>query len=86
MCTVHPRFEDAGATITANEVAKAYAEGWAQVQGEQMNFPGIIYGDPNVHAINAASLRSGNVLTGHYASLELDKGYRLYCCRSDGLP
>ncbi|HTX79626.1 MAG TPA: adenine deaminase C-terminal domain-containing protein [Longilinea sp.] len=69
-----PGFEDAGATITANEVAKAYAEGWAEVQGEQMNFPGIIYGDPNVHAINAASLRSGNVLTGHYASLELDKG------------
>jgi len=69
-----PGFEDGGATITANEVAKAYAEGWAEVQGEQMNFPGIIYGDPNVHAINAASLKSGNVLTGHYASLELDKG------------
>jgi adenine deaminase len=69
-----PGFEDAGATITASEVAKAYEEGWAEVQGEQMNFPGIIYGDPNVHAINAASLRSGNVLTGHYASLELDKG------------
>ena len=69
-----PGFEDAGATITAKEVDEAYQQGWAQVQGEQMNFPGIIYGDPQVHAITAASLKSGNVLTGHYASLELDKG------------
>jgi adenine deaminase len=69
-----PGFEDAGATITAKEVSVAYEQGWAQVQGEQMNFPGIIFGDPNVHAITAASLKSGNVLTGHYASLELDKG------------
>ncbi|HEX7620361.1 MAG TPA: adenine deaminase C-terminal domain-containing protein [Anaerolineales bacterium] len=69
-----PGFEDAGATITAKEVTQAYEEGWAQVQGEQMNFPGVIYGDPHVHAITAASLKSGNVLTGHYASLELDKG------------
>jgi len=69
-----PGFEDAGATITAKEVSEAYQQGWAQVQGEQMNFPGVIYGDPHVHAITAASLKSGNVLTGHYASLELDKG------------
>ncbi len=69
-----PGFEDAGATITAKEVSEAYQQDWAQVQGEQMNFPGVIYGDPHVHAITAASLKSGNVLTGHYASLELDKG------------
>jgi len=60
-----PGFENAGATITAKEVAQAYSEGWAQLQGEQMNFPGIIYGDPQCHAITAASLK---------ASLELDKG------------
>ena len=69
-----PGFEDAGAMITAKEVTQAYEEGWAQLQGEQMNFPGVIFGDPHVHAITAASLKSGNVLTGHYASLELDKG------------
>lgn len=69
-----PGFEDAGAEITAKEVAHSYAEGWAQVQGEQMNFPGVIYGDPQVHAITAASLKAGVILTGHYASLELDKG------------
>jgi len=71
-------FEDAGATITAEEVAKAYEEGWAQMQGEQMNFPGIIYGDPNTHAITAASLKAGVILTGHYASLELNKGLNAF--------
>lgn len=69
-----PGFEDAGATITASEVTQAYREGWAQLQGEQMNFPGIIYGDPLCHSITAASLEAGVILTGHYASLELAKG------------
>jgi adenine deaminase len=69
-----PGFEDAGAVITAKEVANAYRQGWAQLQGEQMNFPGVIYGDPQVHSITAASLEAGVILTGHFASLELDKG------------
>jgi len=73
-----PGFEDAGATITAEEVAKAYEEGWAQLQGEQMNFPGGIYGDPNTHDITAASLKAGIILTGHYASLELNKGLNAF--------
>ncbi len=37
-----PGFEDAGAEITASDVAQAYQQGWAQLQGEQMNFPGVI--------------------------------------------
>ena len=69
-----PTFEDAGAVITDTEVSEAYRQGWAQLQGEQMNFPGLIYGDPGVHAITAASLRAGIVLTGHYSSPEIDKG------------
>jgi len=31
-----PGFEDAGAVITAEDVSRAYKEGWAQLQGEQM--------------------------------------------------
>jgi Adenine deaminase len=73
-----PGFEDAGATLGAEEVAEAYENGWAQLQGEQMNFPGVIYGDPAVHAITAASLQSGAVLTGHYASLELNAGLNAF--------
>ncbi len=73
-----PGFEDAGATITAEEVAEAYSKGWAKLQGEQMNFPGLIYGDPNVHAITAAGLKAGKIITGHYASLELNKGLNAF--------
>ncbi len=73
-----PGFEDAGATITADEVSLAYEEGWADLQGEQMNFPGLIYGDPGVHAITQASHRADKVLTGHYASLALDEGLNAF--------
>jgi len=73
-----PGFEDAGATITPDDVTKAYEECWAQLQGEQMNFPGIIFGDPDTHAITSASLKAGVVLTGHYASLEYNKGLNAF--------
>jgi adenine deaminase len=73
-----PGFEDAGAMITAEDVAEAYAQGWAALQGEQMNFPGLIYGDPGVHAITQASLAAGKVLTGHYASTALDEGLNAF--------
>jgi adenine deaminase len=71
-------FEDAGAVITDKEVTEAYRQHWAQLQGEQMNFPGVIYGDPAVHAITAASLREGVVLTGHYSSPEIKVGLQAF--------
>jgi adenine deaminase len=71
-------FEDAGAVITDKEVTEAYRQNWAQLQGEQMNFPGVIYGDPAVHAITAASLREGVVLTGHYSSPEIKVGLQAF--------
>lgn len=73
-----PGMEDAGATLGPEEVAEAYRRGWAQLQGEQMNFPGVIYGDPQVHAITAASLRAGVVPTGHYASPALHPGLQAF--------
>jgi len=73
-----PGFEDAGALITDAEVTEAYQNGWAQLQGEQMNFPGLIYGDPSVHAIQQASLRQGVVLTGHYATPDLHPGLQAF--------
>ncbi len=73
-----PGFEDAGASITAQDVTDAYTNNWAQLQGEQMNFPGMIYGDQLTHAITSASLKAGVVLTGHYASLELNKGLNAF--------
>lgn len=63
-----PGMEDAGAEIGPEDVRKAYSEGWAALQGEQMNFPGVIFGDPDVHAIIAEGIKAGKVLTGHYAA------------------
>ena len=51
-----PGLEDAGAEIGPEDVAEAYANGWAQLQGEQMNFTGMeVHGDDMCHAITKAS-------------------------------
>ncbi len=63
-----PGMEDAGASISPADVGEAYAKGWAELQGEQMNFPGMIYGDPATHAITAEGLKADKILTGHFAS------------------
>jgi adenine deaminase len=79
-------FENAGAEINAADVSKAYQNGWAQLQGEQMNFVGVIHGDEHVHSIIKASHDAGMILTGHYSSLELDQGLNAFaatginCC------
>ena len=73
-----PGMEDAGAMITADDVSRAYDKGWAQLQGEQMNFVGMIYGDEKVHAINKATLDAGVVATGHYPSHELERGLNAF--------
>ena len=73
-----PGFEDAGATISAEDVTKAYENGWAQLQGEQMNFPGVIYGDPHVHSITAASLKANIITTGHYPNLDFNAGLNAF--------
>ena len=79
-------FENAGAEINADDVTTAYSKGWAQLQGEQMNFPGVIHGDEHVHSIIKASLDAGVILTGHYSSNEIDQGLNAFaatgisCC------
>ena len=73
-----PGMEDAGACVGPDEVAEAYRKGWAELQGEQMNFPGVIFGDPTVHRITAEGLKAGKVLTGHYASQDLNEGLNAF--------
>lgn len=73
-----PGMENAGAHISAAEVKTAYENGWAELQGEQMNFPGVIFGDPHVHAITAEGLKRDKVLTGHYASSDLNRGLNAF--------
>ncbi|MDC7239228.1 MAG: adenine deaminase C-terminal domain-containing protein [Spirochaetales bacterium] len=73
-----PGMEDAGASISSDDVKKAYDEGWAELQGEQMNFPGVIFGDPHVHGITSEGLKASRVLTGHYASEDLNGGLNAF--------
>ena len=68
-------------TVRNNEFAiveTAYANGWAQLQGEQMNFTGMIYGDEMCHAINKVSHDAGMIVTGHYPILDLEQELSAY--------
>ena len=73
-----PGFEDSGAVIRPEDITEAYEKGWAALQGEQMNFVGMIAGDDFCHAINKATLDAGVVATGHYPSNDLEKGLNAY--------
>ena len=82
-----PGMEDAGASISAEDVEQAYSRGWSELQGEQMNFPGVIYGDSHVHSITAEGLKASKTLTGHYASEDLNSGLNAFIASGmDGLP
>ncbi len=73
-----PGMEDAGAQIHPRDVASAYASKAAFLQGEQMNFPGVIFGDPTVHEITAKGIQANKILTGHYAGEDLNAGLNAY--------
>jgi adenine deaminase len=73
-----PGMEDAGACIGPEDVKDAYEQGLAFLQGEQMNFPGVVYGDETVHQITGHGLKAEKVLTGHYAGDDLNAGLNAY--------
>jgi len=73
-----PGMEDAGAVIGPLEVRRGYSEGWAELQGEQMNFPGVIFGDSRVHDITAEGILQNRVLTGHYAGNDINAGLNAF--------
>lgn len=81
-----PAFEDAGAVLGPKEIQEAMQ--WPEVAGlgEMMNFPGVIYGDPNIHAELQATLHADKTITGHYSIPETGQGLNAYistgvrCC------
>ena len=62
-----PGFEDAGATITPDDIREAL--GWEGVAalGEMMNMPGVIESDPATHAMIGAVLDARRPVTGHWS-------------------
>ncbi len=63
-----PSMETPGASITADDVAKAMR--WPRIigLGEMMNFPGVSASDPKMHAEMAEARKAKKVIGGHYAS------------------
>lgn len=68
-----PGMEDAGAAIGPDEVREALTWPGIVGLGEMMNYPGVIAGDSQVHAIIRETLAAGKVVTGHFA---MDAGGR----------
>jgi adenine deaminase len=73
-----PGLENAGATITPEDVADAMT--WPNIigLGEMMNFPGVISIDRKMLAEIAATQRAGKVVGGHYASPDLGHPFHAY--------
>jgi adenine deaminase len=73
-----PGLETAGAEIGPAEVAEALT--WPGVigLGEMMNFPGVIAGDPQMHAEMDETRAARRVIGGHYASFDLGRAFHGY--------
>ena len=79
-------FEDTGAEIDHNDVREAMTYDTAVGLGEMMNFPGIIYSNPETHAIVGEVLKQDGTVTGHYSIPDTGMGLNAYvsagirCC------
>ena len=62
-----PGFEDTGAEVGPQDVADSMTWPECSGLGEMMNFPGIIHGDPHVHAIVDETLKADKIVTGHFS-------------------
>lgn len=58
--------EDAGATLTVEDIEQGLS--WSNVVGigEVMNFPGVINGDPKMLGEIKATIKAGKTVTGHF--------------------
>ncbi len=81
-----PGFEDTGASIGPEEVAKTMTWDSCVGLGEMMNFPGILFADKRTHDIVGETLKAGKIATGHYSLPETGNGLNGYiasgvrCC------
>ena len=79
-------FEDTGSHIGPEEVREMMTWDGIMGLGEMMNFPGVIYGDPNVHGELAETLKADQVITGHFSIPDTAQALNAYiasgvrCC------
>jgi adenine deaminase len=79
-----PGFEDAGATLGAEEIRMALAWPGAAGLGEMMNMPGVLAGDEAVHGEIGATLEADKPVTGHW-SLAGWRDHRLQAYAAAGI-
>lgn len=87
-----PGFEDSGAELGVQDIAEMMD--WDDVVGlgEMMNYPGVLAGDEGPHGEIKATLDADGIVTGHYASSDMDRGLCAYiasgarCCHESTDP
>jgi adenine deaminase len=79
-CVPATHMETSGATLRAKEIQSLFKEPWILGLGEMMNFPGVIYRDPEV--LRKIELAGGRRMDGHAPSLS---GKALYAYLSAGI-
>ena len=79
-----PGFEDAGATISPDDVREALTWEGVAALGEMMNMPGVIESDDATHAMIGAVLDARRPVTGHW-SLHGWDDHRLHAYAAAGV-
>ncbi len=73
-----PGLETPGANIDPADVAMSMKLEGIIGLGEMMNFPGVFFSDPKMHAEMAETRLAGKVIGGHYASPDLGLPFHGY--------
>jgi len=79
-CVPATHMETAGANLKANDLKPLFKEPWAIGLAEMMNFPGVIYRDPEV--LKKIEMAKGKRIDGHAPSLS---GKGLYAYLTAGI-
>lgn len=79
-------FEDTGASILADDIREMMTWDGIMGLGEMMSFPNVLGAEENIHAELAETLKSDNIITGHYSVPDTGMGLNAYiasgarCC------
>lgn len=71
-CVPSTGFETAGATITSEDIKELITSDDFYGLAEMMNYPGVLFGDPEVAAKLRCALEAGKVIDGHAPDLTGD--------------
>lgn len=75
-CVPATTFETAGATLDTEAVKELLRRGEILYLAEMMNWPGVLFEDPEVHAKIAAAQAAGKPVDGHAPGLKGDKAVK----------